>query len=1080
MSEALAAPPGVEIGLSRQQRRRWALLQQGEPLSVAATLRVRGTLRQPELAAAAERVAARHGILATSFVEHPGLRLPRQRLGPEPAVSWQDAAAQAAGGGAASNAEATLQQAALRLALAAGGDGEALLSLHFSPLAADAESLQLFARELVAELAGGPAGAARSAPEPVQYAEFVAWQDELAADPAAGAAAAIFRRPALLAAQRFRLAAAGSTTSGREARELDLSAADTAALERLAASLEVEMASVLLAGWQAVLLRLAEEPPVAVAELFDGRPFEELGESLGPFSLAVPILAPFGAASPFADACRAIEAARVEAASAQESFALTVGEEAGEPHAALFVVEDWSPPIRGAGLELQWATADCRTEASALCLAARRWPAGWRLTLDWDSAALSLRDGEELTAALVALLRAAAAAPATVVGRLPLLAAAAQERLAACLAPAATPAPFASLPALLTAAVARQPAATALCDGQRQLSFAELEARAASLAFRLQRQGIGLEARVGVAVSDPLAMGVALLGVLKAGAAYVPVDPSYPAERARYVLADAGVALLLADEAQLTRLPDLAAPVLHVEPLAAVEADSATTAERLPEVLPESLAYVLYTSGSTGRPKGVAVTHRGLTNYLRWAVEAYRPGDGDGAPLQSSIGFDLTVTALWAPLLAGRSVRFLPADSAVEALALLLRERGGFSLLKATPTQLKLLGGWLPPAALAGRTRTLVVGGEALHGQDVAAWRQGDPAVRLVNEYGPTETVVGCAVYEVPPGPVPPGPVPIGRPIANTRLSLLDRHLEPVPAGYSGELFIAGEGVARGYHGRPGLTAARFLPDPAAREAGARCYRSGDLVRLGPGEELAFLGRADRQIKLHGLRVELGEIEAVLTAEPEVGSCAVVARTLGTGDERLVAYVVPKPGCELDAGGLRAAARRQLPEALVPSAFVGLAALPLDAHGKLELAALPEPPRRRGTAGGSELAASASETERQIAALWARVLRLEQVGLHENFFDLGGHSYLMFEVHRGLAALVEREVPILGLFSHPTVSSLASYLASLDDGGDGHEASQERGASRAEAMQRQRRRRQSGRDELRSDGGSPPGGGSAG
>ncbi|MEV6235276.1 amino acid adenylation domain-containing protein [Lentzea sp. NPDC051838] len=483
---------------------------------------------------------------------------------------------------------------------------------------------------------------------------------------------------------------------------------------------------------------------------------------------------------------------------------------------------------------------------------------------------------------------------------------------------------------LVEAAARDHPDAVAVRCQDEVLTFRELDERANRLANALRARGVRVEDRVAVCLNRGLDLPVALLGVLKAGAAYLPLDPANPPGRLAFLVADGGAR-------QLVTSPDLASrvPVLPRRRLLLDGLDSYPTTKPEVEVHQDNLAYVLHTSGSTGVPKGVGVTHGGFANYASWAQKAYELEKGSGSPLHSSIGFDLTVTSLFPALAAGRTVTLTDAD--VTGLAKVLSD-GGQSLVKLTPAHLDLLGALLAPEELARATRRLVVGGEALSGQTLSAWTEHAPETLVVNEYGPTETVVGCCVHEVAAGAAPPGPVPIGRPIDNTTLHVLDEHLRPVPIGARGELFIGGAGVARGYLGRPGLTAERFVPDPAA--PGERLYRTGDEVRYREDGVLEYLGRADDQVKVRGHRIEPGEIEMTLVRHPGVSAVAVIAREDVPGDRRLVAYYVPAGEPPDDLADFL---RRTLPDYMVPAHYVELPELPLTRNGKVDRAALPAP-----------------------------------------------------------------------------------------------------------------------------------------
>jgi amino acid adenylation domain-containing protein len=555
----------------------------------------------------------------------------------------------------------------------------------------------------------------------------------------------------------------------------------------------------------------------------------------------------------------------------------------------------------------------------------------------------------------------------------------------------------------------RCPGAIAASSRDEQVTFGELEERANAFAHRLRAAGARPGTTVAVALPRAPELLVALLGVLKAGAAYVPLEPSDPAQRLRTLVEDCGARIVVSREHD----PFLSLPVRMLAPAAGDTAPDPPAVD----VRADDAAYVIYTSGSTGRPKGVVMTHRGLVGYLRWAVGAYAISDAGGAPAYSSVAFDLTVTSLFGPLLAGRPVHFVAADRhGLGALYAAFEHGGGFSLVKTTPAHLALLASEPPRAGLRGQCATLVVGGDQLYGETLAAWRAA--GVRIVNEYGPTEAAVGCCAYEVAPGDPATGPVPIGRPIANVRLYVVDDELEPVPPGVVGELLIGGDGLARGYLGRPRETAAAFVPDPFGEIPGARLYRTGDRVRMRADGNLEYVGRRDRQVKVRGHRVELGEVENVLIGHAAVREAAVVAEGDGE-DRRLVAYVVARD--RLDEAALRVHAAERLPAACVPAAYVVLDALPLTRNGKIDVAALPRANRLEPVLETNPTT-TPDDTTRAVAEIWRTLLGRGDFDASTNFFDAGGHSLLLPALRERLSAAFGREISLLDLFRHPTIS----------------------------------------------------------
>ncbi|WP_461511471.1 amino acid adenylation domain-containing protein, partial [Rhizobium leguminosarum] len=591
---------------------------------------------------------------------------------------------------------------------------------------------------------------------------------------------------------------------------------------------------------------------------------------------------------------------------------------------------------------------------------------------------------------------------------------------------------------LFEAQVRRAPDAVALVFEEQSISYGALNADANRLAHHLIGLGVRPDQPVAICVERSPAMVVGLLAILKAGGAYVPLDPAYPSSRLRQLLDDAGPRRLLCDAAGRAALGAEA-----IADLSVVDLDAATPAwadqsadDPDPHALgltARHLAYVIYTSGSTGTPKGVMVEHQHLSNYLQWSNRSFYKRTSNGSPVTHSMSFDGIVTTLFGPLLAGTKLHLL--DPTVQIISLGELKKGqAFDLVKVTPSHLSILNKKIDDNEGQPPTKALMVGGEALVPADMQLWQRRFPNVRLINHFGPTEATVGCAAFEITGDVEGLTSIPIGRPIANTRIYLLDDHGQPVPFGAVGELYIGGAGVARGYLNRPDLTAERFLADPFSGKAGARMYRTGDLARYLPDGNLEFLGRNDDQVKIRGFRIEPGEIAARLLEHELVGDAAVVAHADAAGDKRLVAYVVAKTtdgSAEADGAGLAASLRAHLggllPDYMVPSAFVRLEALPLTVNGKLDRKALPVPDDDAYARRAYE--APQGEIETLLAGIWAELLGVERVGRHDNFFELGGHSLLAVQMMERLRRL-SLGVEVRTVFAKPMLADLAASLGS--------------------------------------------------
>ncbi|MFI6330022.1 amino acid adenylation domain-containing protein [Micromonospora chersina] len=870
----------------------------------------------------------------------------------------------------------------------------------------DSHSAVLFHAELAAFCAAAQAGAEPAVPElPIQYADFAVWQrDQLAG-------AELDRQ---LAFWTGHLAGAPPVTNlpldrprpaqlgfaGDEVR-FDLPDGLLDRVGRLAAGAAATPYMVLLAGFAALLSRISGDSDVVVGVSTAGRDTPELAPLIGMFVNPVALRCDVSGDSSFAALLGRVRDGLVDAMEhGQTPFQKIV--EAVDPQrdpsvqpifqtALNYIPDSGLDPV-----ELGTTKDDLAFDITA-----------GECRLVYRTALFDRATAETVVRRYVALLTAAVADPERTVAALPLLTDAERDLVLGAWNDTAHEVPAATVVDEVQRQATAAPDATALvCDGV-PLTYAELNTAANRLARLLVSRGAGPETRVALALPRSCELVVAMLAVLKSGAAYVPVDTGYPAGRIAYLLEDAAPALVVATPDTAALVPGDAL-VLDGE-LGADQPDGdLTDADRRGPLRPEHPAYVLHTSGSTGRPKGVVVEHRAVTAYLAWARHTY-PGLAGVALLHSPVSFDLTVTGLLGTLTAGGTVRLAAIDEPAA------RAGGRPAFLKVTPSHLPLLDGELSPTA------DLVIGGEALTGEQLAGWRAAHPDVAVVNEYGPTEATVGCVAARIAPGePVPPGPVPIGTPTWNTRALLLDAALQPVPPGVVGELYVTGAQLARGYHRRPGLTAERFLPCPYG-PPGARMYATGDLARWRPDGSLDYLGRRDDQVKVRGMRIELGEVEAALLAHPDVRAAAAAVRTDG-GEPTLVGYLVG-PAHE---DSVRAGLARELPAHLVPAALVRLDALPLTPNGKLDRAALPAP----AAAAPAEDAYVAPRTEAEslVAEVYAEILQVEKVGALDDFFTLGGNSLRGMRAMARIRAEVDVDLPMRALFSSPVVADLAAQI----------------------------------------------------
>jgi amino acid adenylation domain-containing protein len=628
---------------------------------------------------------------------------------------------------------------------------------------------------------------------------------------------------------------------------------------------------------------------------------------------------------------------------------------------------------------------------------------------------------------LLILLSAAITAPDQKISELPLLSETERRQMLVAWNATAESYPETTLHQLVEEQVDRSPDAVAVVSGNASITYRELDCRANKIAHCLQAMDIGPDAVLAVCLDRSIDMVTASLGVLKSGAAYLPIDVSYPADRIAYILQDACVSAVIVAPATVANVPDGPFPVVV---FGDEKIEAQTAARPQGNASPNNAAYVIYTSGSTGKPKGVVIEHRAVVNYLFWMRSHWPIGVGDAILQCASPSFDMSVWEVWNALATGARLVIAHSRGCADP-GYLARCIDDHQVTHAlfVPSVLELLAQH-PDFERCTSLRCLFAGGEALKRSLVQRLRSRRD-IEIVNMYGPTETTFN-ATYWVTANrePVWESMEPIGRPIANDRVYILDSELNPVPIGVPGELLIAGASVGRGYLRRPELTTERFIPDPFV--PGGRAYKTGDIGRFRADGVIEYLGRNDRQVKLRGFRIELGEIEAGLCEHSSIRQAAVVAREDAPGDVRLIAYLVPAGIDNPADADLRRFLRERLPDHMIPAAFVVVPSLPLTASGKLDVKSLPVPgalPR----SSSAQYHAPRGEIESAIAAMWKEVLRVDKVGIHDNFFDLGGHSLLLKKVQERIEQQLNRKLEIVDLFQYPTVETLAYHLTSRED-----------------------------------------------
>jgi amino acid adenylation domain-containing protein len=1074
--EGLAPPPALkrisrdlELPLSSAQMRLW-LFDQLEPESAAYNIPVRHDFKGPFNLAAFERslteIVRRHEALRTYYLRIDGR--PVQKIAtPEPVrvpvvdlqtndlqTKLQSLPEAAREQEVASLAEAFAREPfdlgkapLLRARLLRVAPDEHVLLLNIHHIAFDWWSFGIFERELAA-LYDAFSGGEQESPLPdlpLQYVDFSAWQQQQLQGEVLQQHLDYWKtklsgelpplelptdqpRPAV---QTYR----GSILCSELSKKL------TDALKALSQREGVTLFATLLAAFKVLLQRYTGQDDILVGAPIAGRNRPEAEELIGFFVHTLVMRTDLSGDPSFRQLLRRVHDTALGAYAHQdlpfEKLVEVLNPKRDSSRSPLFQVmlsmlNTPMQPLHLHGLEDRRTMLDSGTSKFDLTLYAIEEPNGLNFTCEYNTDLFHSDRIERMLGHLEVLLEGIAGDPDRRLSELPLLTSKElQQILIDCNDTQAAYPRDRTLYQLFEAQVERTPERTAVQFEGKQFTYREVNQRANQLAHHLRTLGVGPTTLAGICLERSLEMVVGLLGILKAGAAYVPLDPAYPKERLAFMVEDAQLRVLVTASGVTERLPEHTAMIVTLDS-DAKEISRQSDANLAAESAADDLAYVIYTSGSTGKPKGVQIPHRAVVNFLTSMGQEPGLTNRDVLLSVTTLSFDIAALEIFLPLVVGARLVLASRDVASDGRRLSeLLAQSGATTMQATPATWRLLleAGWPGNPQLK-----IFCGGEALD-RDLAN-RLLEKGAALWNLYGPTETTIWSASHRVECGSM--GAVPIGRPIANTQIFLLDRNLRPVPVGVPGELHIGGDGLARGYLNRPELTAEKFIPNPFREDRAALIYKTGDWARYRPDGVIECLGRNDDQVKVRGFRIELGEIEAVLGRHPAVQRAVVVAREDGPGEKRLVAYIVANNGPNGSAkveppsiDALRNFLREKLPPHMVPPFFVFLEKLPLTPNGKIDRRALPSPDLAQSE-GAHGFVAPRDPIEQSLAQIWSKVLHVKKIGIHDNFFDLGGHSLLAVRITAEIERLFEKTLPLAIFLQAPTISDLADVLRKED------------------------------------------------
>nr|MDZ8007541.1 amino acid adenylation domain-containing protein [Nostoc sp. DedSLP05]MDZ8097380.1 amino acid adenylation domain-containing protein [Nostoc sp. DedSLP01] len=1042
-----------ELPLSYAQQRLW-FLDQFEPNSavynIPVALRLVGNLNRAALEQSLIEIIHRHEALRTNFITVDGKPiqvihtqtnwtvsvLEWQHLAP----SEQEIATQQLAEQQAIQPFDLAKEALIRATLVVLNQTEHILLVCMHHVVSDGWSMGVFIRELAALYNAYSQGQPSPlAPLPIQYADFAIWQREWLQGDVLQTQLMYWQQqlkdaPALLSLPTDRPRPAVQTFAGAN-QEFALSVDLTRKLTKLSQQQGCTLFMTLLAAYNTLLYRYTGQTDILVGSPIANREHSEIEGLIGFFVNTLVMRTDLLGNPSFTELLGRVREMAMDAYAHQElPFEMLV--EALQPernlsHPPLFQVMFVLQNAPTSGVEIADLTINSlptqnKTAKFDLTLLMYNSPAGLAGVWEYNTDLFDASTIERMAVHFQTLLEGIVANPEERISQLPLLTQVEQQQLLVEWNDTQVDYPFDKcIHQLFEQQVEKTPQSVAVVFKDQSLSYRELNERANQLAHHLQRLGVGPEVLVGVCVERCVEMVVGLLGILKAGGAYVPLDPEYPPERLAYMLEDSQVKVLLTQEKLVTLLAQSQAQQVCLDTNWS-DISQASTENPDSKVLPQHLAYVIYTSGSTGKPKGAMNTHQGVCNRLLWMQQAYQITPDDSILQKTPFSFDVSVWEFFLPLITGaRLVVAQPGEHRDSANLVKLIAQQQITTLHFVPSMLQV---FLEEQTLESCTslRQVFCSGEALPKELVERFfaRIG---CSLHNLYGPTEAAIDVTYWQCQPNSELLT-VPIGRPIANTQIYILDENLQPVPLGVTGELYIGGVGVARGYFNRPELTQEKFIPNPFAGKGSERLYKTGDLARYLTDGNIEYLGRTDNQVKIRGFRIELGEIEAVLSQYSYIQASCVIAREDIPGNKSLVAYIVSQKERTPSVAELRSFLKQKLPEYMVPNTFVLLESLPLTSNGKVDRRALPKP--ELDSTLLEKFVAPRTPVEEMLAQIWAEVLKLNQVGIHDNFFELGGDSILSIQIisrakQKGLQLTLKQ------LFGYQTIAELATVADTI-------------------------------------------------